>query len=220
MKNFLLATTALVAAASATTVFAADLIIDAPAPYVEMAVANDWTGAYIGGHVGAGSADIDWEVTGGGASGEYDASGWLLGVQGGYNWQMDSIVFGIEADASWADISGESPDFGPGDVTRSIDWTASLRGRLGFAVDSLLIYGTAGLAAASSTGEVFGNEDSNTHFGWTAGVGVEAMVTEDISLRAEYRYTTYDDQEYDYGFVDVDTGFDSHAVTVGLNFHF
>ena len=216
MKSLLLASVAVAATVSATTAFAADLIIEEPVAIVDVA-STDWTGAYVGVHAGAGSADIDWSTPG--PSGEYDASGWLLGVQAGYNWQSDSVVYGIEADASWADISGEDDAFPPDAVTRSIDWTASLRGRLGFAVESLLFYGTAGVAVASSSAEVFGEEDSATHFGWTAGVGLEALVTEDISLRAEYRYTAYGDQDYDFGFP-VTTGFDTHTVTVGLNFHF
>lgn len=219
MKKLLLASTALIVAVSATSAFAADLIIEEPVAIVDVA-STDWTGGYVGVHAGAASADIDWEAFGGGLTGDYDASGWLLGVQAGYNWQSDSIVYGIEADAAWADISGEDEDFGPDNVTRSIDWTASLRGRLGFAVESLLFYGTAGVAFANSSAEVFGEEDSATHFGWTAGVGLEALVTEDISLRAEYRFTAYGDQDYDFGGIPVTTDFDTHTVTVGLNFHF
>lgn len=220
MKSLLLASVAFVAAASATTAFAADLIIEEPVAIVDVA-STDWTGGYVGVNAGIASADIDWEAFGGGLTGDYDASGWLLGVQAGYNWQSDNIVYGIEADAAWADISGEDDDFAPGAVTRSIDWNASLRGRLGFAVESLLFYGTAGVAVANSSAEVFGEEDSATHFGWTAGVGVEALVTEDISLRAEYRFTAYGDQDYDFDLGSpVTTGFDTHTVTVGLNFHF
>lgn len=220
MKSLLLASVALVATASATTVFAADLIIEEPVAIVDVA-STDWTGPYVGVFAGAGSGTVDWaSLPTGALSGDYDASGWLLGVRAGYNWQADSVVYGIEADIAWADISGEDEDFAPDAVTRSIDWTGSLRGRLGFAVESLLLYGTAGVAAAGSSAEVFGNEDSATHFGWTAGIGAEYLITDDISLTAEYRYTSYGSQDYDFNFIDIETEFDTHTFTLGLNFQF
>jgi outer membrane immunogenic protein len=186
--------------------FAADLpdtvIIPAPAM---VDVSSDWSGFYAGGH--------------GGAVGDYDIAGWLAGVQIGFNHQMDSIVIGADASIEWDGISGEDDDFPPDAVTRDINWSGAVRGKLGFAVESILIYGAAGLAFANSTADVFSTEDTQTHLGWTVGLGVEAMVTEDVSLFAEYDYTSYGAETYDYGF-DVDTSFVTHAVKVGANWHF
>lgn len=226
MKKLLLASTALVVAVSATSAFAADLIIEEPAaPIVEVST-MDWAGPYIGAHLGLGSGTVDWEFTGDPDSGEeYDVDGWLAGVQAGYNWQLDGgFVLGVEGDLSWADINGYDENFGD-EVYRSIDWTGSIRGRAGIAFDSILLYGTAGLAFASSSADVFvdapfGGSDSATHLGWTAGVGAEVLVTEDVSLRGEYRFTSYGEEDYTFGDLDITTGFDTHTVTVGLNFHF
>lgn len=226
MKSLLLASVALVATASATTVFAADLIIEEPAaPIVEVST-MDWAGPYIGVHAGFGSGTVNWDFTGAPDSGdEYDIDGWLVGVQAGYNWQMDGgFVLGVEGDLSWSNIGGEDENFPDDEVTRSIDWTGSIRGRAGVAFDSILLYGTAGLAFASSSADVFedsfGGSDSATHLGWTAGIGAEVLVTEDVSLRGEYRYTNYGEEDYDFGGIPITTSFDTHTVTVGLNFHF
>ncbi len=66
-------------------------------------------------------------------------SGVLAGIHLGYNWQDESRVFGIEGDADWADSSFR-------------DYLASVRLRLGHAFDNILVYGTAGVAFAGSSG--------------------------------------------------------------------
>src|SRR5688572_23863799 len=83
---------------------AADLIIE-DAPAADIAVAGDWTGAYVGGHIGWVSGDVDWElVPQPGPAGTYTIGGWLLGAQAGYNWQVDTFVLGLEGDVSLGDI--------------------------------------------------------------------------------------------------------------------
>jgi outer membrane immunogenic protein len=196
---------------------AADLIVDEVA--LEAAVpSGDWTGAYVGGNIGYASGTVNWEIAGGGPpEGSYDLDGLLVGVQGGYNWQMDSIVFGVEGDVAFSGVAGEDV---PLTAARQVNWVASLRGRLGFAVESILLYGTAGVAIANSTGEFFIFDDTETHVGWTVGLGVEAMVTDDVSAKLEYAYTDYGTQEYSYGGLPIDTGFTTHAIKAGVNFHF
>lgn len=196
---------------------AADLIVDEVA--VEAAVpTGDWTGAYVGGHAGYASGTVDWEtITGPAASGSYDIAGWLVGVQGGYNWQMDTFVLGVEGDIS---LSGVQGDDAGGFIARQINWAASLRARAGVSFDAILLYGTAGVAFANSTGEVFVADDTQTHVGWTVGAGVEAMVSDDVSAKLEYRYTDYGTQDYNYTFVQTETGFTTHSITAGVNFHF
>jgi opacity protein-like surface antigen len=52
-------------------------------------------------------------------------------VHGGYNWQADSLLIGVEGDIDFAG---------------NINFLASVRGRLGWASNSWLLYGTAGVA--------------------------------------------------------------------------
>jgi len=134
---------------------------------------TDWTGFYIGGHGGYGWGNHDGTLTVEGvdpdthfppsAARSYDLEGGFGGGQIGLNFQHESIVFGIEADVSYADIdgtvSGTTHTFGTGwgsytkNITTEIEWLGTLRGRLGIDVGPALIYGTGGFAWAKTEGE-------------------------------------------------------------------
>src|SRR4051812_12723213 len=101
-------------------------------------------------------------VTQGGLS--RDNSGFVGGGQIGYNYQIGQWVIGIEADLQFADLNKSNtgdvvtliPAVGnpgiPGFVGArnanfgGIDWFGTVRGRLGYAIDRLLVYGTGGFA--------------------------------------------------------------------------
>lgn len=152
----------------------------------------------------------------------------MFGGTLGYNMQMDNMVLGVEGDLSWANLSGSRSN-GAGVVFQSnINWLGTLRGRLGIDLDPVLLYATAGLAAGSltTTLDVPGaTAYSATHVGFAVGAGAEAMVTEDVSLKAEYLYV-------DLGTRDIPTGSlfagstantahpTAHLFRVGANFHF
>jgi outer membrane immunogenic protein len=95
--------------------------------------------------------------------------GLLGGFQAGYNWQMDSWCsvsratsasptgaegqsFSTPTPATWRTVPRTVDDFAFGTVRTDVDFLASVRGRLGFAIDSLLIYGTGGVAWADAIG--------------------------------------------------------------------
>jgi len=212
------------AATMSTAAMAADLIVDQPVYEAATAAAYDWNGLYIGAQAGGGWATFDREtLPTPGFQNSYDASGWLAGIYAGANFQMDSFVLGIEGDVNWTNISGDDDGVGGTLDTGTINGLGSLRARAGVAMDSLLLYVTAGIAAGAVTADNDSGPESisNTHVGWTAGVGAELGVTEDIRVRAEYRY--YDLGTQDYDFVSVDEaqyGITAHTVTVGLAFAF
>lgn len=243
MKFF--ATAAAATIALSAPAFAADLIIEEPS-YIAPVSVYDWSGFYLGAHAGwaFGSGDQDITVDSlGFLDPEFaaiDISGGFVGATAGFNHQMDSIVFGVEGDVAWAGISGytntnNDPDDDGFETT--VDWLATLRGRVGYAVDSFLLYGTGGLAVAGigvENGDVDGDvfdpitgtaSTSLTGVGFVAGAGVEVAVTENISVKAEYNY-------YDFGTIDfaapdslggteegtVTTNF--HAVKFGINYAF
>ena len=79
--------------------------------------AANWQGAYLGVHVGGG-----W-----GSMGSLDTSGFVGGVQGGYNLQYDRVVLGGELDFSGSNMSKKS-----GNEKASQDWLATARGRFGY----------------------------------------------------------------------------------------
>lgn len=200
MRKFsiaLLAGTALLT----TQAFAADLIIETPMEPGVVTVSGNWDGAYLGVFGGYASGELT-------DAGTADIDGWLVGFAAGYDvYLADSIVGGIVADIAWNDIADATDTF-------TSDWNGSLRARLGYDAGAFLPYVTGGLAFISGNDATSG--DSNTHWGWTVGAGVEVAVSEQLSLDLQYRYTDYATAEYG-GF---DVGATTHAATVGLNWRF
>ncbi len=141
----------------------------------------------------------------------FHGNSFLGGLQAGVNAQYHSIVVGIEGDISWMDIHGEfrsSTSSLDGLVTTSegvsakLDWLATLRSRLGWAYDRYLLYATGGVAfgGVHGSGDLtlgidqlgtlsIATSDRKTHVGWTAGAGVEGMITSNWSAKLEYLYT-------------------------------
>ena len=76
----------------------------------------------------------------------------------------------------------------------NVNWFGTLRGRLGYAFNNVLVYGTGGLAYG---GVNFRIENSRltrlaAQHGWTAGGGVEYMFTPNWSGKIEYEHVTFD----------------------------
>jgi outer membrane immunogenic protein len=211
---------------------------------VQMASGADWSGPYLGLHGGyswgSSEATYDYEpfrqLVG---SIEMEPEGFYGGLQAGYNYQTASNwVFGIEADIALASIDDEITDeLGNFDgstadsVKAETAWAGTLRGRVGYAADSLLIFVTGGLALADS--EVTsvdcgaGNincvsiSDDKMLTGLALGGGAEFLLAESVSAKLEYLYTDYSAAEY---FADdlwsSESESNSHNVRIGLNYHF
>lgn len=219
----------------------------------------DWTGGYVGLNAGYGFSgnDVTVESVGpdpfpqtnvldvlGTNSFDLDSDGFVGGAQIGYNWQMDALVLGIEADAQYADVSGsEVATVGENGFkgSQELEFFATLRARLGVAAtEGVLIYGTGGIAAgkidldADLTHDGFSGDDdwiagkSSTRWGWTAGAGAEIMVSDSISLKAEYLYLDFSDTSFtaagtedpEAEIVEFDFENQFHVVRAGLNWHF
>ena len=136
MKKILLTTTGLIALGMAPA-FAADLgartYTKAPAPVA----INSWAGFYIGamgGYAQENTSDV-------GA-----LSGGFAGGTVGYNWQSGNLVLGVEADAAWTDIGATVGIVGLASASDKIRDMGTVRGRIGYAFDQVLVYGTGGYA--------------------------------------------------------------------------
>ncbi|HEY7748937.1 MAG TPA: hypothetical protein VH933_09685, partial [Aestuariivirgaceae bacterium] len=109
MRKSLLWATALTSLPSmallAGTVFAADIEPDVVGPYY-----SDWSGLYIGAYAGGGAVVNEINLDLGGAGLGLDGiggEGWLGGVMGGYNFQMNNFVFGIQGEAGYNALETE-----------------------------------------------------------------------------------------------------------------
>jgi outer membrane immunogenic protein len=216
-RKILLASVGAVAL-SGSAALAADLPSRAPPPpvYLPPAPIFTWTGIYIGGQVGYAWADTHEQVrgfagfTGVGPIFFDDAlggspNGVIGGAHVGYNYQIpgwswfssSGIVIGLEGSVDGTSMSRTviAPDIGLTARTRA-EVQGSIRGRVGFAWDRVLIYGTGGVAFGGFRTDfsipLFGSNDfSTTRVGWTAGGGIEYALTNYWSIRAEYRYTDF-----------------------------
>lgn len=175
--------------------YAADLPVEPP-PLMPPS-AFSWTGLYIGGHVGyAWGQTSNFAPTAGLASTSYPQSP-LGGAQIGVNYQIQQFVFGFEADVDGTGYSKSNTIAGLGNfIATDIPIEGSVRARGGVTWDHLLLYGTAGAAFAESQ-TTFNpplgiGRFSNSVFGWTAGGGAEYAITNNWSVRVEYRYTAFD----------------------------
>ena len=158
--------------------------------------AAQWTGFYAGvsgGH-GWGTTTISPAI---GAS-DNNSNGWMLGGQAGYNMDMGGFVVGGEADLQWANIGHSEPIVG-GTFTARTDFFGTLRARAGVPIGQVMPYGTVGVAyGRGSATEDTGISSTQTanHLGWTAGLGLEAQATSNLSLKAEYLYVDLGSQAY------------------------
>ncbi|WP_237479616.1 outer membrane protein [Lichenibacterium dinghuense] len=220
--------------AAAGSVRAADLPVrTAPPPYVAPLPVFTWTGGYFGVNAGAAfdneSRGVNAPLTAantGIAVGErpgsvkFDDTGFAVGAQIGYNYEFlgfggpgSGIVVGFEADADYTDLakSASYPGLdGYNSMFRSgLNFLGTVRGRIGYAFNQFLIYGTGGFAYGdvfnkdllyapnSTTVRFFGSHD-NIQTGYAAGGGVEYALptgsflnffkSSAVTIKAEYLY--------------------------------
>jgi outer membrane immunogenic protein len=258
------------------TAAAADMARPMPVKAPPLAIAQIWDGWYGGIHGGYGWNDPtatfnpatfatlipNGGLTINGSSGPFSLSvapeGGFGGIQIGRNWQSGNWVYGVELDASLADIADtaarnfsvlasdpDNLDFtGTFFLTRKIDALGTLRGRLGWANNTLLIYGTAGLALGHVKTTMGVNNivaanpanfnagfpaalnrsvsSSDTQVGVALGAGAEWMFSPRWSLKGEYQFIWLGGGTSlaFTGATFTDTNVELHTVRLGLNYKF
>ncbi len=219
----LLALFALTASASA-----ADLWTNTSAPMSPVmsgVSAAQWTGFYAG--VSGGYSWGSTENSPAFAGGEVDnnSDGWTLGGQVGYNMDMGGFVLGGEADLQWANIGYTEDAPGGGTFEAKTDMFGTLRARAGIPIGQVMPYATLGVAYGRGSATVddgVTTTQTANHFGWTAGVGLEAQATSNLSLKAEYLYVDLGRQAYDGlpGVGDRDITQRFSVIRAGVNYKF
>lgn len=230
MKRLLIATTALTALAASAAVAADIPAARMPAKAPVMAPLYNWTGFYIGGHIGGGWADIDATSNTGVAWGS-TSSAFIGGAQMGYNWQISQFVLGIEGDFSWTDGSKTSGFATLGGVPLQLrgdwDWTATIAGRFGYAADRVLFYGKLGAgwsrtsARLQTAGGAVVATNDNTNVGLLVGGGIEYAFTQNWTGKLEYNYLALGDRTFaGPGGTIITADPDVHMFKAGVNYKF
>lgn len=240
---------------------AADLRVKA-APLAAPVAAYSWTGCYVGAvgsyHWGRSNQNYGGLVNGVpnaflpvglDMSGAYNLDGAQIGGTVGCNYQSGNWVFGVEGDASWGSAHGGSrptaaaialglnPAF---EFTTEQKWSATVRGRVGYAWDRWLVYATGGVAFG---GFGLNNQNSNPALitarrnpsnvdatGWIVGLGTEYAFSPAWSLKAEWLYADYGTLHYGdetglvngctAGCANADVKIRENMVRVGVNYKF
>ena len=197
---------------------AADIAVPAPVPFVAPVYAPiyNWGGVYIGVNGGYGFGSSTWTDANNpvGNSGSFNVNGGLIGGTAGANFQAESWVFGVEGDFDWQSLKGSSSSAfctgvaganipnplppppslpsGPAgaNCTTQSSWLATIRGRVGFAWNQVLLYGTAGGAWTSMKTSLISGQSSNA-FGWTAGAGIEYAFADFWTAKFEYLFVDF-----------------------------
>ena len=195
-------------------------------PVKAMSVAYyDWTGFYVGGHVGYGwsntTTTLDgfpisaWAPFGSepGIPASYDRNlrGFIGGGQVGYNYQTGRVVLGVETDLSYTNIHNDltrsgldqAASFFVDNESQKLKWLATVRGRLGFAaMDRLLIFATGGLAV--------GKIDVSSSFSYPGAIAYSGTATTTktgwtLGGGAEYALLNNWSVKFEYLYVDLGT---------------
>jgi high affinity Mn2+ porin len=183
--------------------------------------AYDWSGFYLGGHIGYDWGKSNWSAsTAGGpvASGSFgltqpiniftESGSWFEGLQAGYNYMLPNrVLIGAEADITGTSFPDPVTGFSTGGqsvlqngnevYSENAFYSGTVRGRIGFAPGNWLFYVTGGFAwtydQLTVTQLASGVTESPFlwRFGWAAGAGVEIPLLPHWSGRLEYLYTGY-----------------------------
>ena len=204
MKAFLLGSVTLLALTAVEPAAAADLAAPAPARW-------NWSGFYAGGHIGSalGLNTIDNPLGPSLFGDNVRSPGPFGGGQIGVNWQAvnSAFVFGLEADASLANLDGTNTCYAYSGTFTSLNCRAhtnafgTVTGRMGLAFgpqERTLAYLRGGLAWGRGNIDTIVNNNLRgvsgsgsagiRTWGWTAGLGAEYAMTSHWSVRAEYDY--------------------------------
>lgn len=231
------------AALAATTFAAAPAQADGPPPPMRRAVAVDpyaytpppeqlfynWSGFYIGGHLGGAWANRSGTLTAVATEGlGARESDFIGGAQAGYMHQFRELVLGAEVKTSW---TGTEFNFAsvsrPGlNVGTRINDITTVTGRLGYAYMNWLAYWKAGWATAgldqTSSGVANGSASVRGN-GWVAGAGLSYAFGPNIIGGIEYDYVRVnaDNAVLVPAVASLSgTGLDVQSVTLRLDFKF
>ena len=185
----------------------------------------NWTGFYIGGHIGGAFAGANsLQGTGG---------RFLGGVQGGFDYQFDTNwVIGAEAQFSGlANSRGSVALPAGGLITSRNDQIGSATARFGYTWGPALLYAKGGFAwrdnpdvgvSVDGTPVAFTAEGMHKN-GWTVGAGLEYMFAPNWSAKAEYQYYNFGNTTFTSGppaVVGARVRDDDHTVKVGVSYRF
>lgn len=169
----------------------------------------DWTGFYAGIYGGLNPAKFPNVLEDGAFQG---------GLVTGFNMQIGPGVIGAELDGGY--VGGKSHRTGGGgEVTQY--WTGAAKLKAGVALDTTLLYATAGYGMARLDPQGSVVSGANWQGGWIVGGGIEQSLGNNLSVKLEYtQMRMYDVQTTVAGRGRYSDDLVNHSIKAGLNFRF
>lgn len=196
-----------------TSAMAADAVAELP-----VASTYNWSGAYVGGALGGNTIRGEDVSYGDGAKSDTGFSG---AIYGGYNFQVNQWVFGVEGDVSF---SGAKVDDGDYLLPLESKARGSIRGRVGYAIENIMPYFTAGLAVGSFRVDHNGGGSDiarETLTGYALGGGIEWGITQNLIARGEYIFSGYGKNDFHFSGNDIhEIKVQTHDFRIGLAYKF
>ncbi|SDP62030.1 Outer membrane protein beta-barrel domain-containing protein [Sulfitobacter litoralis] len=161
---------------------------------------TDWSGNYIG--IGLSYSDGSYD-----AENNFtppDATGVLGSAIVGRNYQQDHLVYGGELVLNFGNIEERSTGgcgVGAAGCRSTIEQYAAIRGRVGYTFNQTLVFMTLGIATDRQDQRAFGINaagDSQRHYGYTVGIGVEQDIADDWSIRGDLEYYDFNSRTYSF----------------------
>jgi outer membrane immunogenic protein len=208
-------TKAFIKALVLAALIAAPLSASARVPAFEPASYHNWSGVYIGAHLGLGLSQFDHDSVVISPSGNTATAN--IGGQVGYNYQVGQNVFGIEVDGSILNLDDDFVNFTGNHFSQ--DWQTTIRGRYGYAMGYWLPYVTAGVAITGSTAKIDGVGEANaTTAGFALGGGVDIAFGGPWSGRAEFLVTGFPSTDYNVGGTAMKMESTNESFRLGINY--
>ncbi|WP_349962571.1 outer membrane protein [Rhizobium sp. ZPR3] len=214
---------------------AADLSSQPAEPPAPTASPFTWTGFYVGGYAGGAFATNKLKSFGGSTSVSLSPDGFTGGGLVGFNYQIGSVVFGGEGEFGYDGWEAGKNYLNARGGTRHAESEGSyigrVRGRVGYALDNLLLYTAGGVSFAddkvTQTNNFVGVSNSITKdfVGWNVGAGAEYAFTPNWIGRLEYIYDGFGKKTYDFQslpgtFANRRVGLDQNTIRVALSYKF
>jgi outer membrane immunogenic protein len=239
-----------IAASAATVAFAADLPVApakaAPAYYPPPPAHYNWSGLYFGGHLGVGMVrDVVTDTTttallAAGTKTNVSPYALIGGPQAGLNLQFGPAVVGVEGTWTSSYLTDNQTVAtlvaGTQEESRTAPhWYATATGKLGFAANDWLFYAKGGGAwmhvdytqlTLVGGGVAAQQLIVSNRSGWTAGLGIEYALNENLSAKLEYDFLDFGTKSYNFTTLNGGAGLpvsiqsQTHMITVGMNYRF
>ncbi|MET0279372.1 MAG: outer membrane protein, partial [Pseudorhodoplanes sp.] len=211
---------------AASNAIAADVIGKAR-PIAQAVPSYSWTGFYAGANFGGAFTDTTLTNSGNGISHKLGGTGFIGGLQAGYNYQFANLVLGVEGEFDWTSydrrLEAALPLVGVSRFSHDAKWISTVAGRVGFGWDRWLTYGKVGVGWLNSTTEaaVPGRvnwQSSDTRSGLLLGGGIEYAFAASWTAKLEYSYLDLRDSTVTS--LPLSVSRDVQLLKAGLNYRF